>query len=63
MNTPVLTTPSPDRPRPVGPRVANLPRWEHLPAECQRDLVLTLTAMLLKRLPAPPPTPSEVRHE
>ena len=63
MDTPVLTTPSPDRPRLVCPTPASLPRWEQLPAERQRELVLTLATMLLKRLPAPRLTAAEVRHE
>ena len=32
------------------------PQWEHLPAACQRELVMTLASMLLKRIPIHYPT-------
>jgi len=63
MDTPVLITPSPDRPLPACSTPVTLPRWEELPAARQRELVLTLATMLLKRLPAPRLTAAEVRHE
>ena len=36
------------------PRIAHetLPQWEHLPAEHQRELILTMPAMLTRQLPA-----------
>lgn len=40
-----------------------LPRWEHLPPERQRELVMTLAAMLIKRLPVRHPGCKGVAHE
>ena len=56
-------TARPESPAPPCPPRLSLPGWEQLPAERQRDLVLTLAAILLKRLPRPFLTPTEVRHE
>ena len=51
------TRPAPDAAPPP------LPRWEHLPTARQRELVLTLASLLVKRLPDQGPTPPEVRRE
>jgi hypothetical protein len=43
-----------------------LPRWQQLPAQQQRDTILTLATMLLRRLPwllATHLEQQEVRHE
>ncbi len=51
------TRPAPDAPPPP------LPRWEQVPAARQRELVLTLASLLVKRLPRQGPTPPEARRE
>ncbi len=50
---------------PTAPPVSrlSLPSWNQLPAERQRDLVLTLAAILIKRLPRPRLTPPEAPHD
>lgn len=40
-----------------------LPRWEDLPAECQRELLMTLAAMLVKQLTARRLTQKGRSHE
>ena len=40
-----------------------LPRWEQLPPERQRDLVLLLATLLLKRLPGPAQSQEAVANE
>lgn len=61
MNMPQPTAPHPPSPAPDDPPL-NLPRWEQLPAARQRELVLTLAGLLVKRLPRPLPPP-EVKRE
>ncbi len=51
------TRPTPDAPPPP------LPRWEQLPVARQRELILTLASLLVKRLPSQEPTPPEVQRE
>jgi hypothetical protein len=40
-----------------------LPRWKDLPVEYQRELLMTLAAMLVKQLTARRPTQQGRRHE
>jgi hypothetical protein len=49
MNDPQLSHPaSPDKP----PALSDtLPHWQQLPAQQQRDTILTLATMVLRRLP------------
>jgi hypothetical protein len=43
--------------------IGSLPRWEQLPPEYQREVVMTLATMLIKRLSPPQPGPKEGRDE
>jgi hypothetical protein len=63
MNATLPTAPCPESPARRDPPSPGLPNWEQLPAARQRELVLTLASLLVKRLPSQRPTPPEVRHE
>jgi len=40
-----------------------LPRWEHLPPERKRELIMTLTTILVKRLAGLHDPPEEASRE
>jgi hypothetical protein len=42
---------------------SSLPRWEQIPPEYQREVVMTLATMLIKRLSLPQPGSKEGRDE
>lgn len=63
MNPIAPITPGPDSPAGASQMPWPLPRWEQLPTERQRELILTLAALVVKRLPAPLPVPKEAKHE
>ncbi len=63
MNPITPIPPGPDNPAGSSQMPGPLPRWEQFPTERQRELILMLAAIVVKRLPAPLPAPREAQHE
>ena len=63
MNLLAPITPGLDSPAGTSQTPLLLPCWEQLPPERQRELILTLAAIVVKRLPGQMPSQPEVEHE
>jgi hypothetical protein len=63
MNRPYVQTNQPGGDSPANNPPVPLPRWEQLLLEHQHELIMTLAAILIKRLPAGHPGPGEVNRE
>ena len=63
MEPSIRPTLCPERLETPGQTLPTLPRWEQLPTERQRELVRTLAALVVKRLPPRPLTPLGAPHD